>query len=135
MLAASGLGSNVPPYHLQTAPVLALTGITPDEFKKNLTALVSKTNPAQFSGQYAARQQRGRHPFLVVVLVRDFAVRMDSNCLACVEPLLQTPQFKPPENDPDKTSHRPQRDANVEHQYEGQSGSNKQATGDRNDNS
>jgi hypothetical protein len=38
MLAASKLGSNVPPYHLQTAPILALTGIPPDEFKKKLTA-------------------------------------------------------------------------------------------------
>lgn len=129
MLAASKLCSNVPPYHLQTAPVLALAGIAPDEFKKNPAALVLKSHPAQFSQQHAARQQSGRHPFAVVLEDRDVSARIDSNDVAYIETLLQASQFKPSDGDPDKTSHRPQHDVDVEGQYEHQSGSNEQPTG------
>jgi len=119
MLAASKLGSNVPPYHLQTPPVMVLTGITADEFKKNTAAAVLKTYPAQFTQQHTARQQPGWHPFIVVAEDRKFSARIDSNCLACVETLREASQFKPSDSDPDKTACGPQHDVDSENQYEG----------------
>ena len=97
MLAASKLASNVPPNHLQTAPVLTLTGITPEEFQNNLTALALQAEPAQLSQQYTTGLQRTGHPFLIAIEDRDFAVRVDSNSLAGFESPLQLLQLEPSE--------------------------------------
>ena len=135
MLAASTLGSNVPPYHLQTAPVLALTGITADEFKKYPTALVLQAYPGQSSQQHTARQQPGRHPVFFAVKDHDIAARIDPNGLACIETLLKPPQLPPSDEDPDKTPRGPKHNVNGKNQYEHQPGRDEQAPGDRNDNS
>jgi len=135
MLAASTLGSNVPPYHLQTAPILALTGITADEFKNYPTALVLQAYPGQSSQQHTARQQPGRHPVFFAVKDHDIAARIDPNGLACIETLLKPSQLPSSDEDPDKTPRGPKHDVNGENQYEHQTGRNEQATGDHNDNS
>jgi hypothetical protein len=107
MLAASKLGSNVPPNYLQTAPVLTLTGIAPDELKKYLAAFVLKAHPAQFSEQYATRHQAGWHPIVIILQYRKISVGIDSNCGTSVESLFQTTQLEPPERSPAKTSQYP----------------------------
>ena len=94
MLAASRLGSNVPPYHLQTAPVLALTGIPADEFKKYSTALVLQAYPGQSSQQNTTRQQPGRHPVFFAVKDHGFAARIDPYGFTCIETLLKPSQLK-----------------------------------------
>jgi hypothetical protein len=135
MLAASRLGSNVPPYHLQTTPVLALTSITADEFKKYLTALVLQAYPGQSSQQHTARQQPGRHPVFFAVKDHDIAARIDPNGLACIETLLKPSQLPSSDEDPDKTPRGPKHDVTGEHHSDRQPGRTEQAAGDRHDTS
>jgi hypothetical protein len=135
MLAASRLGSNVPPYNLQTTPVLALTGITANEFKNNPAIAVLKTYPGQFSQQHATRQQCGRYPIIVAVQNHGLSARFDPNRFARIETLLKASQLKSPDSNPDKTSHGPEHDINGENQHQRQPGGNEQATRGRNDNS
>jgi hypothetical protein len=67
MLAASKLGSNVPPNNLQPAPVMTLTGVTSDEFKKNLAVGASNPQPTKPPQQQTACLQGRRLPFLMVI--------------------------------------------------------------------
>jgi hypothetical protein len=134
MLAASRLGSNVPPYYLQTAPVLALTGITADEFKKYPTTLVLQAYPEQSSQQHTARQQPGRHPVFIAVKDHNVAARIDPNGLTRIETLLKPSQLPSSDKNPDKTPSGPKHDVNAENQYEHQTDRYEHATGDRNDN-
>jgi hypothetical protein len=129
MLAASKLGSNVTPNHLQAAPVMTSTSIAPNEFKKNLTASVFKTYPTQLLQQYATGQQAGRHPFIVVVQNRKFSARIDSNGLTSVEPQHQPSKLKPAKCTPGKTPKSPPNDINIKAQDDQQPSGNEQATG------
>jgi hypothetical protein len=134
MLAASKLGSNVPPDHLQTAPVLTLTRIAPDEFKINLTASVLNTDPAKLSEQYATGQQAGLHPLIVIIQNREVSARIDPNRTTSVETELQPTQFKPSECTPGQTPQSPPYGINIKGQQENDPSGDEQATrGQNND--
>jgi len=128
MLAASTLGSNVPPDNLQAAPLRALTGIAPDEFKKSLTAGTLQPQPTQISEQHTARLQRRRNPFLFTIKDSNRSAAIDSNTVTVTISPLQIVKLKSPSCDPDKTPCRPNRGTEVKRQNKDQTSSDKQSS-------
>jgi hypothetical protein len=62
MVAASSDRSNVPPDHLETAPILAFTAITANEFSIGSHTRGFDAQPCQARQDHAARAQPGRPP-------------------------------------------------------------------------
>ena len=67
MLAASGVGSNVPPQNLQTAPLRAVAAVATQGLCENAAALVANANPAQVAQHEAARQEAGMQPVAALI--------------------------------------------------------------------
>lgn len=67
MLAASGVGSNVPPQNLQTAPLPAVATVTTYGLSEYAAVLVANTNPAQVAQHEAARQEAGMQPVTALI--------------------------------------------------------------------
>jgi len=128
MLAASKLGSNVPPNNLQAAPVMALTGITPNQLKKILAIGALKSQPAQISQQHTARLQCRRHPFLIAIKDLCGSAGVDSNARTGVESSLQIGELKVSGRDPDETSCSPKYGIEIKHQNKDQTRRDEQSS-------
>lgn len=110
----------MPPNNLQASPVIALTGITPNQLKKILAIGALKSQPAQISQQHAARLQCRGHPFLIAIKDLCSSAGVNSNARTGVESSLQIGEFKVPGRDPDETSRSPKYGVEIKHQNKDQ---------------
>ncbi len=134
MLSASQLRSNVPPYHLQAAPVLALTSIAANKLNKTPTAFGLKTQPAEFRQQHTSRLECTGDPFLIPVQKLDPTIREDPNSGAGNEPVLQTLQLETSGGKPHNARERAQCRLLRECQNDGQTSRNQEPARDQDNN-
>jgi hypothetical protein len=92
MLAASSDRSNVPPDHLEAAPILAFAAVSPDKFRIGWHIWRIDAQPGKARQNHTPRAEPGRLPGSVATFALDVTARSDAQAA--------TPFITPPQGTP-----------------------------------